>query len=191
MFSASLFSTAVTKVYFVKAPVMKSICLCCFLAANIGPNRSAWILMLGWSGTGRGCRRNIFLADTLNRFLCVLKCLSKFLASNMMMWALCIFLVLNCVLNIVGHVLHIMPFFCIFQVGTMSFEGICSHQSLFTWFCCCLYKVLMLSFAKSLPQIWANWQAICLYAGKCSWVVVVDIVFEDLEGQSEMDQKLQ
>ncbi|MFN9938285.1 MAG: hypothetical protein ACK56I_02315, partial [bacterium] len=52
--SASLFSTAVTIAYLVKASVMQRMYLCCRPAASIGPNRSAWIRMLGLSGIGRG-----------------------------------------------------------------------------------------------------------------------------------------
>jgi hypothetical protein len=65
--SASLFSTAVTKAYFVNASVMQRMYLCCRPAASIGPKRSACILMFGLSGIGSGWSRGgLFVED----FLC-------------------------------------------------------------------------------------------------------------------------
>jgi hypothetical protein len=53
--SVSLFSIAVMSVYFVKAPVMHKMYLCWHLVASMGPKRSAWMRMLGWSGISSGC----------------------------------------------------------------------------------------------------------------------------------------
>ncbi len=52
--SASLFSTAVTSMYFVNASVMHRMYLCWRPAASIGPNRSVWIQTFGLSGFGSG-----------------------------------------------------------------------------------------------------------------------------------------
>jgi hypothetical protein len=48
--STSLFSKGVTMVYLVNASVMHKMYLCWLPAANIGPKRSAWMQMFGWSG---------------------------------------------------------------------------------------------------------------------------------------------
>ncbi len=65
--SASLFSTAVTIAYFVKASVMQRMYLCCHPAASIGPKRSACIRMFGLSGMGSGCSGGGLFVDD---FLC-------------------------------------------------------------------------------------------------------------------------